>query len=290
MSNSGHIHIIEEKYIELMNREVDGLTSGKEKAELKRYLRKNPEAERYYRELQFVAGVLNRVPEVEPPAELKASILRSIFGEEAGASAAAREAGAAAGAEPGVRVGAGAVRARRPLSILDVFRVKWEPRLAYVLAACVAVAFFLFVLFWRVVPGGAPRDLEALYGSIVSKPEAGQLLVVQPIEFTSPGVDGEVHVRYEATRILVALDLRSDSRIQAVFGYSGEVSLKSITALNGCEYSAKAGDGGFELTHDGDCRYVIVLDDRSGSHSPVGLRVVRGGTLLLEETAAPSGD
>ena len=274
MSNSG---AIEEKYIELMNREIDGLNSREESAELQKYLRRNPEAERYYRELLFVAGALDRVPEVEPPVELKASIMRAIFGEEAGAAAAA-----------GAKTRAG--RERRPASILDLFRVRWEPKFAYVLAACVAVGFFLFVLFWRVVPGRAPRDLEALYGSIVSSQEAGQLLAVQPVEFVLPGVGGELHVRYEMKRILAALDLHSDSRIQVVFDYSKDVSLESITALNKCEYNAKAGDGKFELTHSGDCRYVIVLKDGSGTHSPIGLKVVRGGTLLLQETSRPARD
>jgi hypothetical protein len=227
---------------------------------------------------------------VEPPAGLKASILNSIFGEEAEARTGVGETGTAVGGAvtAGARTSAG--RVRRPASFLDLFRIRWEPRLAYVLAACVAVALFLFVLFWRVVPGRAPRDLEALYGSIVSRHEAGQLLAVQPIGIAVPGVDGVLHVRYEARRILAALDLRSDSRIQVVLDYSRSVSLESITALSECQYNVKAGDGRFELTHSGDCRYVIVLEDRSGTHSPIRLRMTRGGVLLLDETARPVGN
>ncbi len=279
-----------EELIEQMNREIDGLNSPKESAELKKLLRGNSEAEKYYRELMFVASVLNRVPEVEPPTGLKDSILNSIFGEEAGARTKARDAGVAAEAvtAAGVRTRAG--RVRRPASVLDVLHIRWEPRLAYVLAACLAVGLFLFVLFWRVVPGRAPRDLEALYGSIVSRQETGQLLVVQPIIFALEGVSGDFHVRYEAKRILAALDLHSDSGIQVFFDYSKDVSLKSITALNKCQYNAKAGDGKFELTHSGDCRYVIVLEDMGGTHSPILLRVIRGGNLLLEEAARPVTD
>ncbi len=284
MSSSGHI---EEKYIELMNREIDGLNSRSESAGLKKHLRRNPEAERYYRELLFVAGVLNRVPEVEPPAELKASIMQAVFGKEAGAAVEAGETRGAAAAAVRTGAEAKAGRERRPASILDVFRIRWEPKFAYVLATCIAVGFFLFVLFWRVVPGRAPRDLEALYGSIVSGQEAGQLLPAQPLAFALPGVGGELHIRYEPRRILAAFDLSSDSRVQVVFDYSGDVSLESVTALNECQYSVKAGDGSFELTHSGECRYVIVLRDGRGTHSPIGLKVVRGGTLLLQETARP---
>jgi len=277
----------EERYIELMNREIDGLNSHKESAELETHLRKNPEAERYYRELRFVAAALDRVPEIEPPPELKATILASIFGDEAGAPARTTEARVAAG----TRVKAGAKtrarRERRAASMLEIFRIRWEPRFAYVLAACVAVGIFLFVLFWRVVPGRAPRDLEALYGSIVTNQEVGQLLTVQPIEFALPGMKGEFHVRYERRKILAAFDLHSDSRIQVVFDYSRDVSLESITALSKCQYDVKAGDGRFELTHSGDCRYVIVLEDKNSTHSPIGLKILREGSLLLEETAQP---
>jgi len=284
MSSSGDIG---EKYVELMNREIDGLNSPKERAELEEYLRGNRDAERYYRELLFVAGLLDRIPEVEPPAQLKQSIMRAIFGEETVRSAETDEAGAVMGAT-GTGAGRRAGRERRPASLLDVLRIRWQPRFAYVLATCVAVAVLLFVLFWRVVPGRAPRDLEALYGSIVSSHEVGRVLPVQPAKFALAGVGGELHVRYEPEKILAALDLRSDSKVQIVFSYSRDVSLESVTALKECEYSVKAGDGGFELTHSGECRYVIALRDGQGTHSPIGLKVVRGGAMLLEEAVGPA--
>jgi hypothetical protein len=271
--------MVEEKYIELMNREIDGLNSREESAGLKKILRANPEAERYYRELCFVAGVLSRAPEIQPPAELKAAIITSIFGKET------EKLGAGVTVGAGARVAAG--RVRRSASILDIFRIRWEPRLAYVLAACLAVGIFLFVLFWRVVPGRAPRDLEALYGSIVANQQVGQLITAQPVEFALPGIGGQLHARYERKRILAAFDLHSDSRIQVRFNFAASVSLESIAALNKCQYSEKAGDGGFELTHSGDCRYVIVLQDKSGTHSPIGIKVLREGVLLFETTLQP---
>ena len=70
--------MITPKYIELMNKEIDGLNTAKNSAELNSYLNSDPEAQRYYQNLLDVAKTLEQVADIQPSPELKKSILNSI--------------------------------------------------------------------------------------------------------------------------------------------------------------------------------------------------------------------
>jgi anti-sigma factor RsiW len=67
--------MIEEKYLELIQADVDGELPEQHRAELSRYLLAHPEARVVRDDLRRLCGALDRVPVVEPPRELKASIL-----------------------------------------------------------------------------------------------------------------------------------------------------------------------------------------------------------------------
>jgi anti-sigma factor RsiW len=70
--------MIEEKYLELIQADVDGELPEQHRAELSRYLLAHPEARAVRDDLRRLCGALDRVPAVEPPSELKASILGSV--------------------------------------------------------------------------------------------------------------------------------------------------------------------------------------------------------------------
>ena len=70
--------MIDEKYIELMNKEIDGLNTPQESAELKSYLKDEPEAQKQFNNLLDVSKSLEQLEEIEPSPELKKSIINSI--------------------------------------------------------------------------------------------------------------------------------------------------------------------------------------------------------------------
>ena len=68
----------EEKFIDLINKEIDGIISAQEKKGLMEYLEKNPEAKQKYQDLVDSTKYLDKLDEVEPPEELKSRIMNSI--------------------------------------------------------------------------------------------------------------------------------------------------------------------------------------------------------------------
>jgi hypothetical protein len=70
--------MIDEKYIELIQADVDGELPEQHRAELSRYLLANPEARIVRDELRQLSEALDRLPAIEPPPELKGSILAAV--------------------------------------------------------------------------------------------------------------------------------------------------------------------------------------------------------------------
>ena len=70
--------MIDEKRIALINAELDGENSPRESATLRTILAEDPDARAAFEDLSRLAGMLDAVPRVEPPPELKAGILRAV--------------------------------------------------------------------------------------------------------------------------------------------------------------------------------------------------------------------
>lgn len=66
-----------EQFERIANDEMDGIATPEEREALRNHLEGNPEARESYRELQELAGTLNRVGLENPPPDLKPSILRA---------------------------------------------------------------------------------------------------------------------------------------------------------------------------------------------------------------------
>ena len=70
--------MIDKKYIELMNKEMDRVITDSEKVTLNNYLSGNSEAEEFYRELKLTNDYLDQLPDREPSENLKNQIINSI--------------------------------------------------------------------------------------------------------------------------------------------------------------------------------------------------------------------
>ena len=70
--------MIDRKYIELINYEIDGIITPEQRSQLQEYLLKNPKAKKLYQELTATNSMVNSMPEIEPTENLKKRVLNSI--------------------------------------------------------------------------------------------------------------------------------------------------------------------------------------------------------------------
>ena len=69
---------IDPKFVELMHAEIDGMNSERESRELQAFLEGNPEARQTFTGLQRLAETMAADGPVEPPADLRDSILHAL--------------------------------------------------------------------------------------------------------------------------------------------------------------------------------------------------------------------
>ena len=78
--------MIDDRTIELMNDEIDGRNSPAQSEELRGYLASDPEARRFFAELENSTRLLAESDEVEPPADMPQHIMDRIAASETGKS------------------------------------------------------------------------------------------------------------------------------------------------------------------------------------------------------------
>ena len=70
--------MIAEKHIELIQQEIDKRNSARESAELQKLLQSNVEARQLYEELSNISNLMETSEDVDPPSNLKSSIMSKI--------------------------------------------------------------------------------------------------------------------------------------------------------------------------------------------------------------------
>lgn len=252
--------MIDDKYIELMHREIDGQCSERERAELEAYLKENPEANRHYEELMAVARMLGSVEELEPPPELRESIFSAVFDRTG-----RRE------------------EKETSVSFVEALRLTFNRKFAYAFTAGLVVGICLFALLFRAVPSRVPGDLDHLYGTLATTERQAGLFTTDPIDFSLPEVSGSLHIQHTSDAVVVTVKVSSESRVQIVFEYKDDFHFEGLRALDNRDYALRVTSNRAELTHVGSREYVAVLKGCLETQTTIGLKVLAEGSLLFEE-------
>ncbi|NIO02263.1 MAG: hypothetical protein GTO42_08980 [Candidatus Latescibacteria bacterium] len=258
--------MIPDKYIELINQEIDGVNSPKESLELKQYLEKNPEGKRCYEELRELCGVFREVKEVAAPPNLRELILSAISRQDA---------------IPDVDEG----RRGFIASALAGFRFGFKKKYAYIFAAGLIAGIVLFTVLSRIAPPPTPDDLEKLYGTISLEKSAMGVATVVPVDFELASVSGSARFRYMTGAIMTELNLSSEAPIEVVFEYDEKVSFDGFRALDKGIYDIRVAENSAELSHLGDGNFLLIFKD--GFQSPIMMKIFSEGDLVFEESVYP---
>lgn len=253
--------MIDEKYIELMNLEIDGVIPDKDRHELERYLDSHPDALEYYNALRNTATMLDGTEEIDPPAALSRDIIESIFEGNSEAKG-------------------------RCLSTRGVSRrtFRWRPGFAF--AAGIITGLFLFasaLLFVMRSPDGE----EKFYGTIAGWNDTA---VLRTAVIDGPGVQGSVRTRRSGDRIVAELEIWSPGEIIVQFIHGEEIRFEGLRTGRPGNPRISVFSDRIELALIGEGEYVIGLNDISGSRSPIDLRITSNGEVLFEERIVQESD
>jgi hypothetical protein len=258
--------MIEKRYIELINGELDGVNTPEESSELRSYLETHPEAQRYYDDLRDIGRSFSEMRALDPPKELRKGILRAVAGlrgRPRGESAFAR--------------------------IREFLMPQARPRYAFAFVAGVLVGFCTLAATSAIMLRGTAGQADRLYGTLTTGPGPGEILSSECIPFDLPELYGGACIEHSTAHVQANLDLSAYEEIHVVFEYDDLVSFEGLRALGESDHTMRVEPNRAELRHLGECDYVLAFSDRRSSGSPIHLRITAEDGLIFEKSIVPGG-
>ena len=253
--------MIEKKYFELVNKEIDGTNSKTESAKLKAYLSRNPEGRQLYEGLLKTANALKRVEEVEPPKHLKQHILNSLEFPQRSPN--------------------------RKWSILDQviekFRLRSTPRYAVVFVSGICVGVLLFVLFSQ--PRGlGDQETAQVSGTLALVPELLYFQASDSVAVNLSEINGKLRTFSSGDIVLAEWDLQSGVSVRAEIRFQPtDMTFSGLKKLSGGEEKLDVGQDRIILTHSGAGHYFVSFASHGAPHGPLEVKIYAGNRLLCQK-------
>jgi hypothetical protein len=254
--------MIDKRYIELMNKELDGVNTPGESAVLRSFLSSSEEARRMYDELRGVAGMFAAAGEVTPPRDMKRAIMAAIAGRET-----LRE----------------ARRAER-VHFLDIFTPR--KKVACSFAAGVAFGLVALIIVLRAMPQVSELDRRDLYGTLAGRRSSESVIASESVSIAAGDISGRVTAQYGDNSLTVAIDLDAPREIEVVLSPAGRLPVESFSAPSCGAYDVRTDTAGVAFKAASGCNFTVTFRDEAGAHPSVNIAVSAGGSRIFERTIA----
>jgi len=255
--------MIDERYIELMNDEIDGRNTPAQSEVLRSYLESDPQARRYFAEFEKSTRLLAENEEVAPPADMPQHIMDLIA--ESDARKQTSRAWPASRAWPESREPA---RRRRFGSFL-------RPAPAWAFAAGLALGLFALTAF-NILWHGAPSP-QQLRGDLSNLLRDGDELRGSPWHVEGVGFTGTITAHRVEGRLVVSVSGTAEPDTRFVLAHDGDLSGVAYRTLTGSAATLTTAPGRTTLAFAGTGDYVVELMGDSLAAAALTLRVESEG-------------
>lgn len=263
--------MIDEEYRQLIQKDIDGVNSSDEHSSLMAYLERNPEANRLHSELSALSDMLERLPDKEPPENLKKNILNSLKPLQA----------------------ARATFPKRAESGLKVLSTLFSLRFGLTFAAGLLVGLGLYALTDQ--PPGS-MDSSEIYGAMIQKetPDGFSTAVSHVIDL--PQVQGSLELKHSGNHLRLELSTASSLKLDALISYEeSEIGFRGMAGLNGVVHGTIEVENNQVLLSDVNGKsFAIVFDrklsrdDNANEQLTVNLRSGETGRILFSKAISVS--
>jgi hypothetical protein len=254
--------MVDESYIELMHKEIDGLIDAEERDELHEYITGNEEAKNLYSELIQTANLLKDVPVVSPPQNLKTQIMESLDWSRY------------------------RKKARIPdlVSIVSNWFFRPQYRLAYAFAIGIAVGVSLYALFVSTTSMQEPPDNTDLYGTIGIQ-TSKDLKDLQHIPVEVNEINGGIHVRQFKDLIVFDVNLKAKTALNLSLQYEPlSYKFRGFQHDDNNTVAFKEENNSVEISTSEDARYLVFFNKLNGKATPIDLRIQQGGQIVSHQS------
>ena len=259
--------MVEEKYIELINHEIDGVTSAEESASLKEYLAQNREAQKLFDDLNGLSEMLSQVGDVEPSPNLKKNILNTI---------------------PRHKYSTKANKQTLPVSF-NSLKEKFNFKYAFSFSFGLAFGVILFALF-----GGdmmqTSMDSSDLTGTMLLSGPPEKLEPFETITINLAEFQGTIELKHVDHLLLAEMTLSSRREMQLIIEFDeSDISFRGFKQEPNSQSILKSGESDVGLVHHGENRYLLVFADKTPAVSAMTFKVLDGGVVYEKSVATGQG-
>ena len=245
--------MLEKKIFDLLNQELDGVNSDKERATIQKVLRKKPEARKYLEDLQEMSLMFRRTNDAPAPAHLKSRILNALaFPQTA------------------------PVRPSSARSFLQELRSSLNYRYVYSFAGGALAGILFFVLLTY-----PPADNTNMTGTMASGQPKASAEARADVNVTE--ITGTVIARRFPTTIVADLDLQVPQEVDVILNFDQQqIQFASFRPVADAQGTLVVLEGQLRLTVSGERKYEITFADNTESRAPIAVRLFARGILLSE--------
>jgi len=251
--------MLDERILDLINKDIDGSILPAERAMLDEYRAKNPEVGKMEQELRGVAAALGTVRPVEAPVTLKTRIMQSIGPEPR--------------REPLLRRGVAAVT--------DFFRAPSGVRVAYAFSFGIVAGIALFAAFanWRNPGSLEPADLTGtlIMGSSDNTVESGPV-----VSISGDRVNGAIATQFTKNIAILTVRVSSADNLRAEFTYDPtHLAVRAVQRGSGARADFSVTGNSVEVQSTGADGYTLYFDRKNAISSPVRVTLFSAGTQVF---------
>ncbi|MDH4049194.1 MAG: hypothetical protein OEW68_15150 [Gammaproteobacteria bacterium] len=241
---------IDQKIVELINADIDGVISVADKGELDAVLATNSEARLYHAELSRLCKDMDSAQAIEPPPHLKHLILALAKPKRRNARAAASW-------------------------LMSI------PALRLSAAFAAGVALTLTFVSSDNLSKSAFDDVTGLVGTISES--AGESSGKPSIQVSRADITGKIAAHRSGRIVVIDFDLVSRGPVDIIANFADRnIWFNGFAQLESAGTSVAAEPGRVTLRMDGKRRYALYLHDAGSRDATVDLQFVSSGTIVHE--------
>ncbi len=259
--------MVDERIVELLNKEIDGVILPAERVILEEYRATNPEVEVMAAELRAVASALADVGQVEAPSTLKGRVMRQL------------------NLQPRQQV----PLADRLLSpVWEFFRGASGVRLAYAFSLGLVAGIALFALYIGSRDQQTFQPTDAT-GALILGSSAGRVEVGPVVPISSGQIKGAIGTQFTNTLTILNIKLTSPGALHAQVTFDPSVlTVRAIQRGSEGETGLAAHGNTVEIQSSGNDDYTIYFLRKSPAPGPVRVALFAANDLVFERNITVS--
>ena len=245
--------MIDKRYIELMNREIDNLNTPAEKQDLHHYLDENIESREYYDELLAADQALMQVPEPVVPNNLEKRIINSIdFGKY--------------DRKP---------ESRRAFGFIHGFNKKY----VLTFAAGLLAGIFIYALFSMNSQNFRQNEVSGTIG-------VEEALTIREVPINLDEIQGDISLKEKNDLYLFEISLNSEIPVALTISYPDQIKLESFQPGIPGRMSLITAGNMIKAENSGPQQYIFSFTTTGKNPPPVHIELAKSGKKIFEHMFA----